>query len=77
MKCIAPDLLREKVITNGQFQEMMKSEVEPAGAFLYGYLHGNPSNRTLQLLSDVLFKSEHDRNRVLGRAILGYLSSHQ
>ena len=77
MKCIAPDLLREKVITNGQYQVMMKSEVQTAGVLLYGYLHGDPSNRKLQLLSDVLLKSEHDRNRVLGRAILGYLSSHQ
>ena len=77
MKCVAPDLLREKVITNGQYQEMMKSEVEIAGAFLYGYLHGDPSNRKLQLLSDVLLESKHDRNKVLGRAILGYLSSHQ
>ena len=56
---------------------MMISEVETAGALLYGYLHGDPSNRKLQLLSDVLLESEHDRNKVLGRAIQGYLSSHQ
>ena len=77
MKCIAPDLLHKKVITNAQYQAMITSEVERAGAFLYGYLHNDPSNRKLQLLSDVLLESEHDRNRVLGQAILGYLSSHQ
>ena len=77
VKCIAPHLLRKKVTTNGQYQAMMKSEVETAGALLYGYLHGDPSNRKLQLLSDVLLESDHDRNRVLGRTIQGYLSSHQ
>ena len=61
VKSIATDLLCEKVITNVQYQAIIKSEVETAGAFLYGYLHSDPSNRKLQLLSDVLLESEHDR----------------
>ena len=72
IKSVAPFLLRDKIITNGQYQDIMK--VATAGALLYGYLYNDPSNRKLDLLSEVLLKEKvHHRNQALGHGIKDYL----